>query len=157
MPATSPRLATNHRFTTVAMKAIDIEPAPTPTSTPQHSTSCQAAVMKTVSPLPSATITSAKVTTGRIPKRSISAAANGEINPNSIMLTETANPIVPCDQPYSMWSGSISTPGTERNAADPTRVTKVTGATTQAQCTRDMGPILTEPTDRRPVAELPIC
>ena len=57
MPATRPRRATNQRFTTVATNAIDIDPAPTPTSTPQHRTSCQAAVMNTVSPLPRATIT----------------------------------------------------------------------------------------------------
>ena len=137
MPATRPRRATNQRFTTVATNAIDIEPAPTPTMTPQHRTSCHAAVMNTVSPLPRATITSANVTTGRIPNRSISAAANGEIRPNSIMFTDTAKPIVACDQPNSMCSGSISTPGTDRKAADPTRVTKVTAATTQAQCSPD--------------------
>src|SRR6478736_6788869 len=133
MPLTSPRRATNQRFTTVAMNAIDIEPAPAPTITPQHSTNCQAAVMKTVSALPSATITSANVTTGRIPNRSMRAAANGEISPNSTMFTDTARPMVACDQPYSMCSGSISTPGTLRNAAAPTRVTNVTDATTQAQ------------------------
>ncbi len=72
-----------------------------------------------------------------MPKRSISAAANGEIRPNSTMLTETARLIVPCDQPYSMCSGSMSTPGTLRNAADPTRVTNVTGATTHAQWISD--------------------
>ena len=142
--------------------------------------------MNTVSPLPSATITSAKVTTGRIPNRSISAAANGEIRPNSIMFTDTAKPIIACDQPNSMCSGSISTPGTDRNAADPTRVTKVTAATTHAQCSPAgaAGPasvasggaargraalvgraesrpvhavIVPETGGRRPVAESPIC
>src|SRR3954451_12742097 len=49
------------------------------------------------------------------------------------MFSDTARLMVACDQPNSMWSGSIRTPGTERNAAAPTSVTKVTGATTQAQ------------------------
>jgi hypothetical protein len=37
--------------------------------------------MNTVSPLPAATTSSAAVTTRRIPKRSISAAANGAVSP----------------------------------------------------------------------------
>ena len=51
-PVTSPRLRTNQRPATVATKASAIDPVPSPTSTPQSSTSCQLAVMKTVSPLP---------------------------------------------------------------------------------------------------------
>jgi hypothetical protein len=80
-PETSPRRATNHRPVTVATSASAIEPVPSPTSTPQHSTSCQLAVMNTVRPLPAATTTSATVTTERMPKRSISAAANGAVRP----------------------------------------------------------------------------
>ena len=80
-PETSPRRATNQRPVTVATKASAIDPVPTPTSTPQSSTSCQAVVMNTVRPLPAATSTSAIETTRRIPKRSISAAANGETMP----------------------------------------------------------------------------
>ena len=133
-PLTSPRRATNHRLVMVATRAIDMEPVPTPTRTPQSSTSCQASPMNTVRPLPAATRTNALATTRRTPKRSISAAANGENSPNSTRLTDTAAPMVPCDQPNSSCSGSISTPGTERNAAAPTRVTNVTAATTQAQC-----------------------
>ena len=72
---------TNQRLVTVATSANAIDPVPSPTSTPQHSTSCQLAVMKTVSPLPAATIKSAAVTTARMPNRSISAAANGEVRP----------------------------------------------------------------------------
>ena len=49
-------------------------------------------------------------------------------------LSDTADPMSPCDQPNSSCSGSISTPGTERKAAAPTRVTKATAATTHAQC-----------------------
>ena len=37
--------------------------------------------MKTVSPLPSATTSSAHMTTRRMPNRSISAAANGAVSP----------------------------------------------------------------------------
>ena len=66
---------------TVATRASAIEPVPSPTSTPQQRTSCQLAVMNTVSPLPAATTSSAAVTTRRIPKRSISAAANGAVSP----------------------------------------------------------------------------
>ena len=80
-PVTRPRWRTNHRLVTVATKVIAIDPVPTPTSSPQHSTSCQACVMKTVRPLPSETRTSAPTTTTRNPSRSISAAANGEITP----------------------------------------------------------------------------
>ena len=137
-PLTSPRRATNQRLVMVATSAIDIDPVPTPTMTPHSMTSCQASLMNTVSPLPAATRVSAIATTRRTPNRSISAAANGENNPKSTRLIETANPMVPWDHPYSSLSGSISTPGTERKAAAPTRVTNVTTATTQAQCRRTL-------------------
>ncbi len=78
---TRPRLRTNQRPVMVATNGIDIEPTPTPTSRPQVATSCQAWVMNTVSPLPAAISTSAAHTTRRMPKRSINAAANGEITP----------------------------------------------------------------------------
>ena len=58
-----------------------MEPVPSPTSTPQQRISCQLAVMNTVSPLPAETTSSAAVTTLRMPKRSISAAANGDVSP----------------------------------------------------------------------------
>ena len=58
-PVTRPRCATNQRSVTVATKASAIEPVPSPTSTPQQRISCQLAVMKTVSPLPAATSSSA--------------------------------------------------------------------------------------------------
>ena len=48
------------------------------------------------------------------------------------MLTATAAEIVVTDQPNSARSGSMSTPGTARNAAAPTRARKVTAATHQA-------------------------
>ena len=60
---------------------------------PSRGSAARAAVMKTVSPLPTATISSATATTGRMPKRSISAAAKGAISPKSMRLSETAEPI----------------------------------------------------------------
>lgn len=78
---TSPRRAVNQRPVTVAAKASAIEPLPRPTSTPQDRTSCQLAVMKTVSPAPAAITVRATATTRRIPNRSISAAANGAVSP----------------------------------------------------------------------------
>jgi hypothetical protein len=71
-----------------------------------------------------------------MPNRSISAAANGAVSPYSARLTETASPIVPRDQWNSWCSGSISNPGSERKAAAPMIVTKVTAATNQARCIR---------------------
>jgi hypothetical protein len=116
----------------VATSDSAIDPVPSPTSSPQSSISCQLAVMKTVRPLPTATTTSAPMTTRRMPKRSISAAANGAVSPYSAMLSATAAEIVDTDQPNSARSGSISTPGTARNAAAPTSARNVTAATHQA-------------------------
>src|SRR3954462_6157413 len=52
------------------------------------------------------------------------------------MFTATAAEIVDTDQPNSARSGSISTPGTARNAAAPISARKVTAATHQAGWTR---------------------
>lgn len=92
--------------------------------------------MKTVNPLPHATSTSAPATTRRMPSRSISAAANGEITPYRTRLIDTAAEIVDLDQPNSSCSGSISTLGAARNPAAPTSATNPDAATSQAQCTR---------------------
>ena len=100
-PVTRPRRASNQRVATVATKPIEIDPVPTPTSTPHSSTSCQLAVMKTLSADPVAMSMSATDSTGRTPNRSISAAANGAVSPNSVMLTDIASPTAPCDQPNS--------------------------------------------------------
>ena len=43
-----------------------------------------------------------------------------------------ANEIVPRDQPNSLSSGTISTPGVARMPAAPSKVKKVIAATTQA-------------------------
>src|SRR3954447_23351682 len=48
------------------------------------------------------------------------------------MLTATAAEMVDTDQPNSSRSGSMSTPGTARNAAAPTSARKVTAATHHA-------------------------
>src|SRR3954449_4849353 len=132
MPDTRPRRATNQRPLTVATSDSAIEPVPRPTSTPHSSTSCQLACMNTVSPLPVAVTSRATTTTRRMPKRSMSAAANGAVSPYSAMFTATAAEMVDTDQPNSACSGSISTPGTARNAAAPTSARKVTAATHQA-------------------------
>jgi hypothetical protein len=81
MPDTRPRRATNQRPVTVATRDSAIDPVPSPTRKPHSSTSCQLAVMNTVSPLPVAVSSRAPTTTRRTPKRSISAAANGAVSP----------------------------------------------------------------------------
>jgi hypothetical protein len=48
------------------------------------------------------------------------------------MLTAAASEIVEIDQPNSMCSGSISTPGTARKPAAPTSARNVTAAAHQA-------------------------
>src|SRR6185369_10110700 len=131
-----PRRASNHRVATVATKPIEIDPVPTPTSTPHSSTSCQLVVMNTLSADPAAMSVSATERTGRTPNRSIRAAAKGAVRPNNVMLTDIASPTTPCDQPNSWCSGAIMTPGTERNPAAPRMATKLTAATTQAQWIR---------------------
>src|SRR6478735_2658716 len=100
-PVTKPRLVSNQRVATVATKPIEIEPVPTPTSTPHSSTSCQLAVIVTLSADPVAISSIAAVSTGRTPSRSIRAAANGAVSPNNVMLTDIASPTTPCDQPNS--------------------------------------------------------
>ncbi len=135
-PDTRPRRCTNHRPVTVATSDRAMEPVPRPTTTPHSRTSCQAAVMTTVSPLPVAVRSRAQTTTRRIPKRSMRAAANGAVSPYSAMLTATAADTVVVDHPNSSRSGSTRTPGTARNAAAPTRARNVTPATHHAGCTR---------------------
>jgi hypothetical protein len=68
----------------------------------------------------------------RIPKRSISAAANGAINPYKTRFRLTALDISVRRQPNSSSSGTISTPGAARNPAAPISATKATDATHHA-------------------------
>jgi len=131
-PMTRPRLVTNQRPATVAASTLAIAPVPRPTTPPHSTTSCHGAVMTTVSAEPAAHRQSATSTTRRTPYRSIAAAAKGPVRPNSTRLTLTASEMVARDQPKSSSSGTISTPGVERNPLASSSVTKVTPATTQA-------------------------
>ena len=131
-PSTAPRRFTNQRLATVAPSTEAIEPAPSPTSTPQSRYSCQGACITVVSAEPEAIRRSAPIITARTPKRSIRAAANGPTSPKSTRLMETAKEIVAVDQPNSFSRGTISTPGVARNPAAPSRARKVTPATIQA-------------------------
>ncbi|PFX04980.1 hypothetical protein CJ469_00390 [Nocardia farcinica] len=80
-PMTSPRRRTNQRLAMVAANTSAIAPVPVPISSPQHTSSCQEAVMNTLPPAPSATSSNAAETTCRMPNRSINAAANGATSP----------------------------------------------------------------------------
>ena len=71
-----------------------------------------------------------------MPNRSISAAANGAVRPYRIRLTPTATDSSPRDQPNSSCSGTISTPGADRNPAAPINAMSETPATIQAGCSR---------------------
>ena len=48
MPVTRPRRRTNHRFAISAASGTEIAPVAIPLTTPQSSTSCHGALMKTV-------------------------------------------------------------------------------------------------------------
>lgn len=89
--------------------------------------------MKIVKPLPSEINANAEVTTARIPKRSISAAANGEVSPYRTRFTDTAAEILARDQPKSSCNGSIRMDGAARKLAAPTNARKATIATDQAR------------------------
>ena len=80
-PMTIPRLSTNQRLATVAAKTRASEPVLAPTTKPHRSISCHGAFMKIVSPAPTLTDSRADITTLRIPKRSMRAAANGATKP----------------------------------------------------------------------------
>ena len=80
-PITTPRCRTNQRFATIAPKTSASDPVPMPTAKPHSSHSCQAEVITSVSPEPTATSASDAAATRRTPNRSISAAANGAVRP----------------------------------------------------------------------------
>ena len=138
-PLTRPRRATNQRAVTTATSDIDIAPVPSPTSRPQQRMSCHDAVIQIGRIDPMLTRTSAQATTRRIPNRSISAAENGAVRPNSTRFTETASPITPTGQPNSSCSGVMSTPGVDRNPAAPIAVKNATRATHHAGWIRGVG------------------
>ncbi len=81
MPITSPRRATNQRFTKVADSVSAATPVALPTITPQISTICQVAVIIDDRATPVPITTSAVRMVGRRPKRCIAAAANGPVRP----------------------------------------------------------------------------
>jgi hypothetical protein len=133
---TRPRRLTNQRLATVAANTSAIDPVPRPMSTPQSRTSCQLLVTPTLRPLPAAISSRATLTTARTPNRSIRAAANGAVSPNSTRLTPTASDTSPRDQPNSSWRGTIRTPGAARNPAAQSSATKATPAATHAGWSR---------------------
>ena len=127
-----PLLATNHRFAIVAAKTKAIEPVPTPTTTPHKPIKCHGFVIKIVENAPIPTVVSAVITTRRIPKRSINAAAKGAVRPNNRTLIATASEISSRDQPKDSSSGTIKTEGADLKPAVANRVKKVTPAANQA-------------------------
>jgi hypothetical protein len=78
------------------------------------------------------TVVSAVITTLRIPKRSINAAANGAVRPNSKIFIATASEISSRDQPKASSNGTTKTEGADLKPAVATRVKKVTPAANQA-------------------------
>jgi hypothetical protein len=132
IPVTNPRLLANQRVATVAASGTDTAPVALPTTTPHRRSSCQGAFMTVVSEAPVAIVASATSITRRTPKRSMSAAENGAVRPNRRSPSETASEIVPRDQPYSFWRGTIRTPGVARKPAVVIRVTNVTATISHA-------------------------
>ena len=76
-----------------------MDPVPPPTTNPQSSIKCQGRFMYWVHQAPVPTIVNANITTLRIPKRSIKAAAKGAVNPYTSTFMETAELIAERDQP----------------------------------------------------------
>lgn len=67
-----------------------------------------------------------------MPKRSISAAANGAITPHRIRFRLTALDISVRGHPNSTSNGTINTPGAARNPAAPISARNATAATHHA-------------------------
>ena len=76
-------------------------------------------------------ISSAASVIRRMPKRLISAAANGAISPNSTKRMPSAEGISAVSHPNSRSNGSISTPGAPTVPAVTSMVRNVTPAITQ--------------------------
>ena len=105
-----------------------VAPVPKPMKTPQRSESCHAAFITVVSPVPSAIKSSAAIAMRLMPKRSMSAAANGAVSPYTTRFTDTATLVAMRAQPRSSSIGTIMTPNDDRNAAAAMRIRKVTSA-----------------------------
>ncbi len=131
-PVTRPRLATNQRLATVAASTVAMQPVPSPTRTPQHSTSCHLVWTRAANPDPLATRSNATGTTRRNPNLTSSAAAKGPISPNSKTFTDTAKPMSPLLHPNSSCNGSIKTAGDARNPAARSKMNNVAPNTTHA-------------------------
>ena len=131
-PVTRPRRASNQRVATIAASTMDVTPVPVPTQTPQSSISCHWLRIVVVSATEIASKPTAARITRRMPKRSITDAANGPIRPKSAMLMATAPEIAARFHPNSDSSGTIRTPGTARIPAVTRRMKNVTIAMIQA-------------------------
>lgn len=131
-PTTSPRLRTNHWSATVAAKTSAIDPVPRPIMTPHVARSIHGSMASTDSAAPPATSSSATVVTRRMPKRAMSAAANGAVRPNSTRFTVTASDSSVRLQPNSSSSGTMSALGAARKPAAPTSARNATAATIHA-------------------------
>jgi hypothetical protein len=131
-PITSPRRRTNQRFATVAARTEASAPVAMPITTPHSSTSSQVVRIWVVNAAPTAMINSAVTVTRLMPNRTMSAAANGPLNPYSTRLTATAREMDARSHPNSCCSGTMSTDGVERKPAAKIRMKKVTPAMTQA-------------------------
>jgi hypothetical protein len=110
-----------------------IAPVPSPTNAPQRTHSCQGEVITVVSPLPIPTSSSAATMTRRRPNRSMSAAANGAVNPKMTRLAVTAPEVMVRLHPNSCSSGSIRAPVEDRKPAAATKAPSTARATHQAR------------------------
>ena len=116
---------------TVAPSTKAIMPLPTPTTIPQSRTSCHTSVITNEPARPAMIRSRAAVTTRRMPKRFMNAAANGPMSPNSTSRIAKANEMSAFCQPNSRCRGTIITPGAPRAPAVASMVRKVVATTTQ--------------------------
>ena len=132
-PTTRPRRAVNQRVATVALSTMAVQPLPMPTNTPQVSMSCHSSVMKVLSATVALSRPSANMTTGRIPKRCMAAAAKGPMKPKMKMLIPIAAEMLARVHPNSPSRGTIRTPGVARTPAPVMRTRKTSATTIQAK------------------------
>ena len=130
-PTTSPRRAVNQRAAMVAASTLARKPVPAPTKNPHIRMSCHGSRISDVEATPTPTRARAQSTERRMPKRSITAAANGPMQPYSTRLIDTANAMVARDQWNSSSSGTIRMPGVERMPALVSSTRQVTPTTIQ--------------------------
>ncbi len=91
-------------------------PLPTPTTTPQSSTSCQISVISSEPARPAMMKSRAVTTTRRRPKRFMNAAANGPMKPKRRRRSASAKEMSAVCQPNSFCSGTIMNPGSTQGA-----------------------------------------